>query len=164
MHVMTAVFMDISIPCFRYKAHIIHIHKSLCVFRIALYMMKVACFHCRSCFSVDFITAKLNNNQPDPEENADVAPPAVPTFPPIELTNMVAQIQPVVANPNSTAQRLTTRSRMKIKDCGVRGNKLVFIQPEHVAKYPDKLIDGSVILDGTITTTLMPRKTSISIM
>ena len=93
----------------------------------------------------------MNNNQPDSEENADVALPSVPTLPPMEFTNMVAQIQPVVANPNSTTQRLTTRSRMKFKD-GVRGNKLVFIQPEHVAKYPDELIDGSVILDGTVTT------------
>ncbi len=105
----------------------------------------------------------MNNNQPDSEENADVALPSVPTLPPMEFTNMVAQIQPVVANPNSTTQRLTTRSRMKFKDCGVRGNKLVFIQPEHVAKYSDELIDGSVILDGTVTTIPNAQK-NISIM
>ena len=40
---------------------------------------------------------------------------------------------------------------MKFKDCGIRGNKIVFIRPQDLFKYSDDLIDLSTLFNRTIT-------------
>ena len=45
----------------------------------------------------------------------------------------------------------STRQRMKLKDCGVRGNKILFVRQQDLAKYDDQLIALDVLLNGTIT-------------
>ena len=44
-----------------------------------------------------------------------------------------------------------SRHRMKFKDCGMRGNKAIFICPKDHHLYGDDLINSTELLDGTIT-------------
>ena len=50
----------------------------------------------------------------------------------------------------------STRQCMKFKVCGIRGNKILFVRQQDLAKYDDKLIALNVLLNGTVT--VVPNK------
>ena len=60
--------------------------------------------------------------------------------------------------PFQTEARPVCHFRMKFKDCGVRGNKYLFICPSRIALYSDDLLPDSLVLDGVLTSVLNASK------
>ena len=40
---------------------------------------------------------------------------------------------------------------IKFKECGVRGDKLLFVGSQNIEMYPEDLISDTLVIDGTIT-------------
>jgi hypothetical protein len=106
----------------------------------------------------------MNNNQLDLQSNndteAEIQPPeglpvVPPTLPPMDVVvgdadTLSEQLTPADA-PIQTAVRPVFHVGMKFKDCGVQGNKSLFIHLSNIAVYPEDLIPDTLVLDGNIT-------------
>ncbi len=106
----------------------------------------------------------MNNNQPDSQPNGgtgeEILPPnELPVLTPIlpqtdiafEDVDTVNKQYLTLDAPTQTAATPVCHVRMKFKDCGVCGNKYLFICPSKIALYSDDLLPDLLVLDVVIT-------------
>jgi hypothetical protein len=106
----------------------------------------------------------MNDNQPDSQPNDGTGkeilplndlPVIPPTLPPMDI--IVGDADPVNEQvlpsdlPIQAAATPVRRVRMKFKDCGVQGNKSLFIRATKIDLYTDDVLPDTLYLDGGIT-------------
>jgi hypothetical protein len=106
----------------------------------------------------------MNDNQPDSQPNDGTGkeilplndlPVIPPTLPPMDI--VVGDADPVNEQvlpsdvPIQAAATPVCRVRMTFKDCGVRGNKSLFIRATKIDLFTDDLLPDTLYLDGGIT-------------
>ena len=99
----------------------------------------------------------MSNNQPnlkpnDGTEEEILSPNSLhvppPTLPSIDIVvgDPISKQFPPSDIPIQTAARTVCRVRMKFKDCGVQGNRYLFICASNVALYPEDLLPDMLAL------------------